>query len=224
MNYSDFLKIPLFENFKESDVKEALEVLSSRTCAYSKDQLIYHEGSYINEMGIVQSGSIRIERIDYQGNRNILAHIEKGQIFAETYAMLKNEPLMIDVVANIDCEVLFLNLKKIETLETMKHSWHSAFIINLLKISNRKNLELSKRNFHTFSKHIRSRVLSYLIAQSRQRKALAFDIPFNRQQMADYLNLDRSALSNELCKMRDDGLILFHKNHFQLLISNVNIF
>ena len=106
----------------------------------------------------------------------------------------------------------------------MKHSWHSAFIINLLKISNRKNLELSKRNFHTFSKHIRSRVLSYLIAQSRQRKALAFDIPFNRQQMADYLNLDRSALSNELCKMRDDGLILFHKNHFQLLISNVNIF
>lgn len=223
MNYSDFLETPLFESFKETEVKEALNILSFRTCSYSKDELIYHEGSYINEMGIVQSGSLRLERIDYQGNRNILAHIEKGQIFAESYAMLKNEPLMIDVVSNTDCEVLFLNLKKLETTEAMKYQWHSTFIMNLLKISNRKNLELSKRNFHTFPRHIRGRVLSYLIAQSRQKKSLQFDIPFNRQQMADYLNLDRSALSNELCKMRDDGLLLFHKNHFQLLNSNINI-
>lgn len=168
-------------------------------------------------MGIVLHGSTRIERIDYQGNRSILAHIGEGEIFAESYALLSQAPLMVDVVANSDCQILFLNLKRAECAEAKAASWYSTLIMNLLKISNRKNLALSSRSFHTFSSHVRGRILSYLQAQAIQHASYSFDIPFNRQQMADYLNVDRSALSNELCKMRDEGLLVFRKNHFELM-------
>lgn len=217
MNFYYLTKTPVFKNFSEEQLKDALPLLSFRTAYFPKESLIFHEGTHTEEMGIILHGSVRIERIDYQGNRNILSHIGEGQTFAETYAMLTEETLMVDVIAGSDCEILFLNLKKIETPAVQNCNWYPIFIMNLLNISNRKNLELSSRNLHTSSKHIRGRVLSYLISQSRLKHSLEFDIPFNRQQMADYLNLDRSALSNELCKMQKDGILRFHKNHFQLL-------
>lgn len=201
----------------EDEITSALQILQAKACTFVKDCPILFEGDMTDNMGIVLSGSARIERIDYQGTRMILAHIGEGEIFAESYALLTQAPLMVDVVANANCEILFLNLKKVETTEAAAASWYSTFIFNLLKISNRKNLSLSARSFHTLSKYVRSRILSYLQAQARQHQADAFTIPFNRQQMADYLNVDRSALSKELCRMQEEGLLTFHKNHFQLL-------
>ena len=123
---------------------------------------------------------------------------------------------MVSAVAAEDTEVLFLNVERVLNTcpETCSH--HSRLIRNLLTVSSRKNLDLSRRIFHTSSKSIRGRLLSYLSSQAVLLGKREFEIPFNRQQLADYLSVDRSALSNELGKMQREGLLEFHKNHFLL--------
>ena len=216
-NLRKLIRTPLFAGFCDADILQILRILTYRKASFDKEELILHEGDLVHEIGIVLTGDVRIERIDYQGNRNILSHVGTSQIFAEAYALAKNQPLMIDVAAGSRCEILFLDVRRIASPEIRRYPRYPEFLFNLMQISNRKNLELSHRSFHTASKHIRGRVLSYLISQSRINRSQEFDIPFNRQQLADYLNLDRSALSNELSKMQDDGLIEFRKNHFRLI-------
>lgn len=217
MNTEFLQHTALFRGFQTNEIEAAITHLGGHVKTFSKEMMILHEGDFTDEMGIILSGSVTIERIDYTGSRSILAHNSTGHMFAETYAFLKNEALMVDVVANEECEILFINLKRVQTPESKQFSWYPTLLLNLLNISDHKNLKLSRRSFHTLSKHVRGRVLSYLTAQSRKCGSNEFDIPFNRQQLADYLNLDRSALSNELGKMRDEGMIEFHKNHFQMI-------
>ena len=131
----------------------------------------------------------------------------EGQAFAETYAFC-GEPLMVDVLAAADCEVLFLDTAALSRPHA-EHSWQDRLLQNLLRVSMKKNLALSRRILCTAPKTVRGRLLTYL-------SGMEFDLPFNRQQLADYLNLDRSALSKELCRMRDEGLLTFRKNHFVL--------
>ena len=138
----------------------------------------------------------------------------EGQAFAETYAFC-GEPLMVDVLAAADCEVLFLNTAALSRPHA-EHSWQDRLLRNLLRVSMKKNLALSRRILCTAPKTVRGRLLTYLSGQAVQAGGMEFDLPFNRQQLADYLNLDRSALSKELCRMRDEGLLTFRKNHFVL--------
>ena len=209
--------ILIFEGFTKDQIDSAIEKLSGRRKRFLKEELIYSEGDFIDEMGIVMEGSVRIEKIDYQGNRNILSNIEKGAIFGEAYALMTGHPLMIDVVAGKDCEILFLNLRNLMRKDVMICDWYPVCIMNLLKNASMKNMELTERSRHTSSKHIRDRVMSYLTAVSNHVQSNEFNIPFNRQQMADYLSLDRSALSKELGRMSDDGLIELRKNHFRII-------
>ena len=150
------------------------------------------------------------------GNSNIFGHVRKGDIFAENYAAIPGKELLCDVVAAEDSDVLFLSLGKV--LATCKNScpFHHRLTHNLLRISAQKNLNLSTRMMHIAPKAIRERLLSYLSEQAMENGAAHFTIPFSRQQLADYLGVDRSALSNELSKMQRDGLIEYRKNEFTL--------
>lgn len=123
---------------------------------------------------------------------------------------------MVDVVAAEESQVLFLNVERV--LQVCPHTCahHSKLIRNLLLLSAQKNLNLSRKIFHTASKTIRGRLLSYLSYQARRSGSPSFTVPFNRQQLADYLNVERSALSNELSKMQRDGLLLVERNRFTL--------
>lgn len=208
-------KTPLFPNFSDQELETALHAMDAQTISYQRDALIFKEGQFTDKLGIVIKGSITIERIDYFGNRNILSYNHQGQLFAETYALLST-PMMVDVVAKEDCTILFLRINKINQISLQGETWLQKLIHNLLYVSTQKNLILSKHNFHTSSKSIRGRVLSYLSDVALETGSHEFDIPFNRQQMADYLGLDRSALSGELSKMRNEGLIAYRKNHFVL--------
>ena len=168
-------------------------------------------------MGLVLEGSVTIESNDVWGNRTIISHVGKGQVFAETYALLENEPMLVDVTASEDCRILFLRSGRIQSLKSSLEPWILKYVTNLLTISMHKNLILSGRSFHTAPKTIRGRVMAYLNSVSLQKHSREFDIPFDRQQLADYLNLERSALSKELGKMQRDGLISCRKNHFIIL-------
>ncbi len=207
----------LFRGMSEDELLSALKVLQAVERQYIKDDIVFHAGDTTDRMGLVLSGSITIESNDAWGNRTILSHVGKGQFFAETYALFKDEPLLVDVRANEKCTILFLRSINIQTPMDQSAPWVIKYMSNILMISARKNLMLSGRSFHTAPKTIRGRVLSYLNSVSLQKHSNEFDIPFDRQQLADYLNLERSALSKELGKMQRDGLIKTKKNHFVIL-------
>ena len=206
----------LFKGLSEEDVSAALDFLQAEEKQYRKGTGILHAGTLTDRMGLVLEGSVTIENNDMWGNRTILSHVGKGQFFAETYAYLPGEPLLVDVAANENCRILFLRIGCLHRSFPFGGSWVMPFISNLLGICAHKNLALSGRSFHTAPKTIRGRVMSYLNMVAVQKGSREFDIPFDRQQLADYLNLERSALSKELGKMQRDGMIMFRKNHFIL--------
>lgn len=184
--------------------------------SYEKGEVIYRAGEPAECMGMVLSGSVHVENDDVWGNRSLLNHVGPGQLFAETYACIPGEPLMVNVTAVEHAQVLFLNSANL--IQTCPNSCvhHSKMIRNLLQILAERNLSLSRRIMHTSSKSIRGRLLSYFSERVLQSGDYRFTIPFNRQQLADYLGVDRSAMSNELSKMQRDGLITYEKNTFCL--------
>ena len=217
MDTRQLQKSMLFRGMTETEISNALQVLEAREKNFQKSETLLIAGTITERMGLVLEGSVTIESNDVWGNRTIISHVGKGQVFAETYALLENEPMLVDVTASEDCRILFLRSGRIQNLKTSLEPWALKYITNLLTISMHKNLILSGRSFHTAPKTIRGRVMAYLNSVSLQKHSREFDIPFDRQQLADYLNLERSALSKELGKMQRDGLISCRKNHFIIL-------
>ncbi len=212
----------LFRGMSTAETKDALNALSAREKSYRKGDVLLLAGDTTDEMGLVLEGSVTVESNDIWGNRTILSLVEPGGFFAETYAYLSNEPLLVDVTANENCRILFLRIGSIQTQSAKDTaSWQKKLIYNLLTISFHKNLVLSGRSFHTAPKTVRGRLMSYLNAVSLKQGSTEFDISFKRQQLADYLNVERTALSKELGKMQKDGILLTKKNHFKLMTPDI---
>ena len=207
----------LFMNMSNHEYVQCFKALKATEKTYKKDALILTASDTTKRFGLVLDGSVTIESNDIWGNRTILSHVAKGQFFAETYALLDDEVLLVDVRANENCRVRFFTIGSLKNLRQINEPWAMKFICNMLEISARKNLTRACRSFHISPRTIRERILSYLNTISLQKHSTEFDIPFDRQQLADYLNVDRSALSNELSKLQNNGVITFRKNHFILL-------
>ena len=206
----------LFKGMTDVERNTCLSSLNAHEKSYKKGSTILHAGSVTNQMGMVLSGSVTIESNDIWGNCTILSHVGPGQFFAETYALLPDEVMLVDVMANEDCRILFLHIGNLFS-NISPISWSHKLYKNLLMISSHKNLTLSGRSFHTSPKSVRGRILSYLNSVSLQKQTTEFDIPFNRQQLADYLNLERTNMSKELSRMQKDGIIEYKKSHFKLV-------
>nr|MCR5101944.1 cyclic nucleotide-binding domain-containing protein [Butyrivibrio sp.] len=169
----------LFKQMSEKEITDSFVELNAKEKTYEKGEFIMNAGDVTDTMGLVISGSVTIESNDLWGNCTILSHVASGQFFAETYALLKEEVMLVDVRANEDCNILFLNLKNL-LQNPESSSWKRKFITSLLLISSQKNLALSGRSFHTSPKSARGRILSYLNTVSLQKHSSEFDIPFNR--------------------------------------------
>lgn len=209
-------KTNLFRGISEQEIDTMLKCLQTELRRYGKGDVVLQAGDQIRRMGLVLSGSVRIENDDIWGNKSILDQTGAGQVFAETYACMPGEPLMVSVVAAEITEILFLDVERILKTCPDACSYHSRLIRNLLMISAQKNLNLSRRIFHTSSKTIRGRLLSYLSYEASRAGSCEFTIPFNRQQLADYLSVDRSAMSTEIGRMQKEGLLRTEKNYFYL--------
>lgn len=209
------IQISILKGLTEKELEEIRQSGYIRTASYKKETLILQTGQIVSELGIVLSGSVNIENIDLWGNKNILSYIPEGHVFAETYALCQ-VPMMVDVLAGENCRILFLNINRLMDSENQEHSWYQKLSFHLLQVSLHKNLALSSRIFCTSSKSVRGRVMTYLSSEAVKSGSMEITIPFNRQQMADYLNLERSALSKELGRMRNDGILEFRKNLFLL--------
>lgn len=205
---------PLFQGLSPADLDALAAAGLLRQKTFVKHTVIFRAGSRVQEIGVVVQGTVHIENLDLWGTKSILSSISAGQAFAETYAFC-GDALMVDAVAAEDCTVLLLSTRVLSDAR-VSPAVRDTLLRNLLAVSMRKSLSLSQRIFCTTPKTVRGRLLTYFSAQAAKAGGLEFNVPFNRQQMADYLNLDRSALSKELCKMRDEGLLEFEKNHFRL--------
>lgn len=216
MNIDFLAATQLFKGITKEEIVRILPCLLSEEKSYQKGEFIYRKGDHIHSLGILLSGKVSIENDDLWGNKTILSLLTPGNIFAEDYACIPGEQLMVNIVAIEKAQVLYLDMVHLLSPCHNSCDYHNKLIRNLLTISAQKNLSLSRRSFHTAPKTIRARLLSYLSYEAARQGSWEFNIPFNRQQLADYLNLDRSALSNELSKMTRDGILTTRQNHFVL--------
>lgn len=215
MDVSFLAGTPLFQGCPEEAIKALARQLLFRWARYQKGSVIFREGTAVSDLALVRSGSVQIEYNDFWGNRSILGVVEPGGVFAEAYACIPGEPMLVDAVAGEACEILFVSLDRLLDSGLVCESQNQV-VRNLLKISARKNLQLSWRSLHTAPKTIRGRLMSYFSQQTAAQGSTSIRLPFDRQQLADYLNVDRSALSKELGKMKREGLLDYHKNVFEL--------
>lgn len=206
----------LFENTTAEEVGAMLGCLGARTKTYAAGEHIHHMSDCIKSVGIVLEGSVRIENVDVWGNVSVIGMREPGQLFGEAQAAVPDEPLMVNVIAATKCHIMFLEVAKV--LSTCSHACpnHSRASANLTRMIARQNLALSRRIFHVAPKTIRGKVLAYLSDEAERAGSPEFDIPYGRQQLADYLGVDRSALSAELSRMTRDGILETRRSHFTL--------
>ena len=209
----------LFRGIDSAEIKPLLSCLGVIERNFKKGDIILAEGEPTDQMGVVLSGMVLIEHCDVWGNRILLGNAAPGAVFAESYACIPGEPLQISVVASEDTSVLFLNVGKVLTTCTNSCEFHTKLVRNLLTVCAGKSLDLSRRILHSTSKSIRGRLMSYFSECIKKAGSYSFEIPYNREQLASYLGVDRSAMSNELSKMKKEGLIQYHKNHFTIIES-----
>ena len=210
-------RIKLFSGVGEEDIASLLSCLGARKKEYKKGEYILREGEHISDIFILVEGKIHIQKDDYWGNRSILSVISVGEMFGEGYAAHESGALLNDVVAVEDSSVIFFDVKRNLTTCSSACRFHNMIVQNMFFAISDKNRKLVQKLGHMSGRTTRAKLISYLSEEAKRQGSSAFTVPFNRQQLADYLCVDRSAMSNELCKMRDEGMIRFEKSRFELL-------
>ena len=206
----------LFSGVSEEEVIAMLSCLKAERKDFPKDAFLLRAGDTAESIGLVLSGSVLVIQEDIWGNRNILSKTGPGQTFADVFACAPGAVLNVSVEAESTMTVMFLHIRRVLSVCPSACSYHSRFIRNLLGELAEKNLRLNEKLTHMGQRTTRAKLMSYFSAEAQRRGVYEFDIPFSRQQLADYLGVERSGLSVELGKMRDEGLLDFHKSHFLL--------
>ncbi|HEY9575169.1 MAG TPA: Crp/Fnr family transcriptional regulator [Lachnospiraceae bacterium] len=216
-NYLSILKNSvLFRGISEAEILSMKSCLLATIKDYKKNDFVFRAGETTSSLGLVLSGSVTIIQEDFWGNRNIIAKIGAPNLFAETYALLPNIPLRVSVCSEETTQIMFFNIRHLTTSCEKNCNFHHQLIENLVTTMAQKNILMNEKLQHMSQRTTREKLLSYLSVRAQTEKSTAFTIPFNRQQLADYLSVDRSAMSNELSKLRDEGYLDFHKNKFTL--------
>lgn len=210
-------KIPLFEGLTEKQITDVMPCLGAVIKGYKKNNIIFLEGDKANIFGVVLYGSVRAEKEDYNGNRSVINVIEKYNLFGEAYSFSGIESFPVSMVAAEDCSVMLIESVRIHSSCINSCDIHRLLFRNLLKIVSRKNLVLSRKIEFMSKRTTKEKLMSYLFAESEQAGSKSFKIPFDRQELADFLGVERSAMSAEIGKLRDEGIIEVDRSNFKIL-------
>ena len=205
---------PLFQGIAFGDLERMCDCMSAEATDFKKEEVILLSGDTINNVGLIVSGRVRIVKEDINGHSSILAELTAPELFGEVFACAGITQSPVTVQAAEDSAILFINYKKIITTCASACSFHARLIENMLKLVAEKNLALSQKIEILSKRTTREKLMCYFDSYRGAEKKFA--IPFNREGLARYLCVDRSGMSNELCKMRDEGLIKFRKNEFEI--------
>ncbi len=218
-NYSDVLKkCRLFDDIGDDNLIAMLGCLRAKVRAYGKNQAIMSEGEKASDIGIMLKGRAQLIRDDYYGNRSIVANIQPSQLFAESFVCAGADTVPVDIIATEDSEVMLIDGYHILHTCSNSCSFHNQMIFNLMRIVANKNLIFDQKIEITSKRTTREKLLTYLMHQSKANGSNSFVIPYDRQELADYLEVDRSGLSAEISKLRREGVLQCRKNEFTLLV------
>ena len=216
--YFDILRqCPLFHGIDDRDLPGLLACLDAKLVSFEKKYTIFTEGSRAKYVGIILSGSAQIIQVDYYGNRSILCSIQPSELFGEAFACAEIEAIPVSVVANEDCQVLLIDCMRILHTCSKACSFHQKLIYNLMKDISTKAIMFQQKIEIVSKRSTREKLLAYLNMQMRKNGSRSFEIPFDRQELADYLEVERSGLSAEISKLRKEGILTSNKNSFELL-------
>lgn len=216
--YIEILKrTQLFSGVSDTEISTMLNCLQAKLLTFQKGNYVFKEGEHIDNITVLVEGKLLVQHIDFWGNRNIINVIRVGEMFGEAYVAPESGCLLNDVIAEEYSAVIFFDVRRILTVCSTACRFHSMVIQNLFFAISEKNRKLVQKIGHMSKRSTRAKLLSYLSEEARRQNSSHLTIPFTRQQLADFLCVDRSAMSNELCKMRDEGLLQFDKNQFILL-------
>lgn len=210
-------KCPLFQEIRDEDLLALLGCLQAKPAKFGKKSPIIMEGDRAEYIGIVLSGSVQSVRNDYFGNRNIVNRAEPSDLFGEAFACAEVAEIPVTVIANEPCEVLLISCHRIMHSCANACSFHQQMIFNLMKNLARKNLHFHQKLEITSQRSTRNKLLVYLQQQEEKHGSRKFRIPFNRQELADYLEVDRCGLSAEISKLRNEGVLKCERSWFELL-------
>ena len=217
----DYIRIlkgtKLFSGIAEDEISLMLSCLDAHLREYRKGEYVFRQGEHISTIMMLVDGELHIQQDDYWGNRSIISHITAGEMFGEAYIAPESGALLNDVIAEEKSTVLFLDASKALRTCSSACPFHTALIDNLFCLIARKNRSLVQKISQVTRRSTREKVLSYLSDQAKRSGKDSFSIPFDRQALADYLAVDRSALSSVLSHLRNEKIIEFHKNEFKLL-------
>lgn len=207
---------PFFCQMSEEEVLSVLQCVEARVISRQNGESIFQVGDRTSSMGLVLSGSVLVLQEDLWGHRNIMTKAEAGDFFAESYAAIPGSVLNISAVASGSCEVLMLNISRLLRVCPSACEHHNRLVRNLVSVLAGKMLLFQDKITHMSKRSTREKLLSYLSSESIRQHSLSFDIPYDRQQLADYLCVERAAMSVELSKLQKEGLLTTNRKHFEL--------
>lgn len=216
--YSALLQTnPLFHNIAPSDIPIMLTRLQATVKTCHKEEYVKSTGDKMDFIALILTGKVHVLQDDYYGNRSITASISAGSLFAEAFACAGVSFLPVDIVASEDCTVMYLNSNTLFHACDGSCQFHHIIIQNLLGIVARKNITLNQKLKYTSRKTTGEKLLAYLNDQAKAKESNEFTIPFNRQELADYLGVERSAMSAEISKLVKLGILKTQRSQFKLL-------
>lgn len=209
-------QIPLFNGIREEDLKAMLQCLDGRQKSYQKGEIILSEEDSSICAGLVLEGSVQVAEEDVFGNRNILEHVEAGELYGAAFSCAGMTKSPVSVTAMSDCQILLINMNKVTKTCPSSCVFHQQLIQNLVHIMAVKNVMLNEKISHISRRSTKEKLLSYLSDCAKKEKSMHFTIPFSRQELADYLCVERSAMSAELGKLKKEGILDCKKKEFWL--------
>ena len=216
--YFDVLcKCPLFDGMDQAELSQLLGCLGARVMEAQKKQAVFTEGDPAEFVGIVLSGGVQVVRDDYYGRRSIVAAVGPAELFGEAFACAAVQELPVSVIAFQDSEILLLNCRRILTSCPNACAFHARLVGNLLRVVAGKNLLLNQKLDLVSRRTTREKLMAYLLAQAKKHGSNEFMIPYDRQSLADYLEVDRSAMSAEISRLRREGILETDRSWFRLL-------
>ena len=201
------LTCPLFAGIRREELTSMLDCLGGKTVEISKGAPVFLEGDPAQFVGVVLSGAIQILRDDYYGNRSVMTAVEPGELFGEAFSCAGIKTLPVSAIALKNSTVLLLDCKHVLTVCPKACQFHNQLVNNLLRVMARKNLALSQKIQVMSHKTTKEKLMSYLLDQAKRKQSPEFVIPYDRQALADYLGVERSAMSAEISKLKKAGII-----------------
>lgn len=219
MEKFNYTKIPFFDGIEEHELNAMLSCLDVRIKEYKKGEMIFNEGDKARYVGLVLKGAVQVVRDDFYGKRSILTTLKEHQLFGESYACSELEFLPVGVYANQNCKIMLMDVRRMIRTCTNNCLFHTRLINNLLKHVVEKTLMLNQKIEYMSKKTTKEKVMAYLLGKAKEAGKESFTIDLDRQSLADYLGVERSAMSAEISKLKKEGYINVNKNHFEILMD-----